>query len=275
MHGALAILVALIHRNRTGEGQYVDVSMTDAIVGLMMPVLLPALIGETISEQGENIATGEQQRPWYNVYKTKDAKYISLGSVEPWFYSNLCELIERPDLLPYEWDIMKWGQLSDEFRKIFKTKNRDEWVELLRKKDVCVAPVYTVDETFKDPQVLRVARSAVSEVRGQGPSAINGSFRQALCLLEALRLHGMSYAWTRPPPTRSSLATSSPSTSSSFQWRLSPSRQGDCDDLSTLYAAMLEAVGIPTAFITTPGHIFLAFSLGMEPQWMVTLVRRN
>jgi len=61
-------------------------------------------------------------------YETKDGKYVSIAALEPWFYANLCELLGREDLLPYEWDAAKWDELSAEFRKIFRTKTRDEWI---------------------------------------------------------------------------------------------------------------------------------------------------
>jgi crotonobetainyl-CoA:carnitine CoA-transferase CaiB-like acyl-CoA transferase len=152
MQAALGITLALLARERTGRGQHVDISMTDGVVSLMHAEAAGYFDTGRIPTRGDLLVIGGA--PFYGVYETKDGKYVTIGALEPWFYSNLCELIERPDLLPYEWDITKWDQLSEEFRKIFKTKDRDEWVELLRTRDVCVAPVYTVDEVFGDPQVL-------------------------------------------------------------------------------------------------------------------------
>ena len=155
MAAVIGILAALTARDKSGKGQYVDVSMTDAIVGLMMPVLLPALLGETISEQGENIATGEQQRPWYNVYQTKDGKYISVGSVEPWFYANLCRLLGREDFIEHQYaEGEKRDEILNYFKKTFLTKTRDEWLKILRQKDTCVAPVYSPGEVISDPHLI-------------------------------------------------------------------------------------------------------------------------
>jgi len=173
MAAVIGILAALTARDKSGKGQYVDVSMTDAIVGLMMPVLLPSLLGETISEQGENIATGEQQRPWYNVYKTKDGKYISVGSVEPWFYANLCQLLGREDFVEHQY---AEGEKRDEilryFKQTFLTKTRDEWLKILRQKDTCVAPVYSPEEVIHDPHLI--AREMFVKV----PHPIMGQARQ-------------------------------------------------------------------------------------------------
>jgi len=151
MQAALGITTALIARERTGRGQHVDVSMTDGIVSLMHGEAAGYFDTGRIPTPGDLLVIGGA--PFYGVYETKDGKYISIGALEPWFYANLCELLGREDLLPYEWDITKWDDISSEFRQIFRTKTRDEWVELLRQKDVCVAPVYTVDEVFDDPQV--------------------------------------------------------------------------------------------------------------------------
>lgn len=163
MCAIIGILAALMGRDKNGQGQYVDVSMTDAIVELMMPVILPCLLGEVVSERGETIATGEQPRPWYNVYETKDGKYISVGSVEPWFYANLCQLFGREDFIEHQFaEGEKREEILQYFKETFLTKTRDEWVEILRQKDTCVAPVYSPDEVISDPQLL--ARRMIVEV---------------------------------------------------------------------------------------------------------------
>jgi crotonobetainyl-CoA:carnitine CoA-transferase CaiB-like acyl-CoA transferase len=176
MAAVIGILAALTARDKSGKGQYVDVSMTDAIVGLMMPVLLPALLGETISEQGENIATGEEQRPWYNAYKTKDGKYISVGSVEPWFYTNLCRLLGREDFIEHQYaEGEKRDEILQYFKRTFLTKTRDEWLKILRQKDTCVAPVYSPGEVISDPHLIaremfvKVSHPTMGQARQIGP----------------------------------------------------------------------------------------------------------
>lgn len=159
----IGILAALMGRGNTGKGQYVDVSMTDAIVELMMPVLFPMLLGQVVSEKGETIATGEQPRPWYNVYETKDGKYISVGSVEPWFYANLCHLLGREDFIEHQYaEGEKREEIQRYFTETFLTKTRDKWLEILRQKDTCVAPVYSPGEVVSDPHFR--ARGMIVEV---------------------------------------------------------------------------------------------------------------
>jgi crotonobetainyl-CoA:carnitine CoA-transferase CaiB-like acyl-CoA transferase len=144
----------------TGKGQHVDISMTDGVVSLMHGEAAGYFDTGRVPTRGDMLVIGGA--PFYGVYETKDGKYITIGALEPWFWSNLCELIDRKDLLAFEWDWTKWAQISEDFKKIFKTKTQKEWVELLRTKDVCVAPVYTLDETLKDPQILH--RKMVIEV---------------------------------------------------------------------------------------------------------------
>lgn len=153
MQAALGITLALIARERTGRGQHVDISMTDGIISLMHGEAAGYFDTGRVPSRGDLLTIGGA--PFYGVYETKDGKYVSIAALEPWFYANLCELLGREDLLPYEWDAAKWDELSAEFRKIFRTKTRDEWVELLRQKDVCVAPVNSVNEVFEDPQVVQ------------------------------------------------------------------------------------------------------------------------
>ena len=163
MCAVIGILSALMAREKTGRGQYVDVSMTDAIVELMMTVLFPALLGEVVSEKGETTATGERPRPWYNVYKTKDDKYISVGSVEPWFYANLCRLLGREDFTEHQYaEGEKREEIHRYFKEAFSSKTRDEWLEILRKEDTCIAPVYTPEEAVRDPHLK--ARNMITEV---------------------------------------------------------------------------------------------------------------
>ena len=148
---ALGICMALLARERTGKGQHVDISMTDGVVSLMHGEAAGYFDTGHIPTRGDMLVIGGA--PFYNVYETKDSKYITIGALEPWFWSNLCELIERPDLVMEEWNHEKWDQMTEDFKEIFKTKTRDEWVELLRTKDVCVAPVYDLNEAFDDPQI--------------------------------------------------------------------------------------------------------------------------
>jgi crotonobetainyl-CoA:carnitine CoA-transferase CaiB-like acyl-CoA transferase len=152
MQATIGILTAIVARTRTGKGQHVDISITDGIVSLMhAEVSLHSATGR-IPRPGDTLFfTGA---PWYAVYETKDGKYLSVGSLEPWFWENLCKMLGLEDMIPDQWaGEPKWKEMKARFQKVFLTKTRDEWVELLMHANTCVAPVYTVDETFSDPQL--------------------------------------------------------------------------------------------------------------------------
>ncbi len=152
MQGAIGILAALMARERTGKGQYVDISMTDGVLSLMHAEAAQYFSTGAVPTRGDVLFFGGM--PFYNIYETKDGKYVSLGALEPWFYQNLCKALGREDFSPYEFDTgEKREEIFAYFRETFLTKTRDEWVELLRQADVPVAPVYPLDEAFSDPQL--------------------------------------------------------------------------------------------------------------------------
>jgi crotonobetainyl-CoA:carnitine CoA-transferase CaiB-like acyl-CoA transferase len=161
MSAAIGILAALNARGRTGEGQFVEISMTDAVVGLMAEWINEYLYGGSAPRRGETMFTG--QWPWYNVYETKDRKYISIGAVEPWFYANLCRLLGREDFIEHQYaEGDKREQIFEFFRKTFLAKTRDEWIRMLRQEDTCVAPVYSIEEVVSDPHLIY--RGVVREI---------------------------------------------------------------------------------------------------------------
>ena len=153
MSAAIGILAALRARERSGKGQYVDMAMTDAVVEMTSMHITPYLHGGTVPQRGETMFTGGY--PWYNVHETKDGKYIGIGALEPWFFANLCQLLDCEHFIPHQFDLgEKREEMFRYFRETFLTKTRDEWVALLRQKDTCVAPVYSIDEMVSDPQLI-------------------------------------------------------------------------------------------------------------------------
>jgi crotonobetainyl-CoA:carnitine CoA-transferase CaiB-like acyl-CoA transferase len=161
MSAAVGILAALVSRGKTGKGQYIDMSMTDAVVEMTAMQINPYVFTHTnVPKRGDTMFTGHF--PWYNVYETKDGKYISIGALEPWFFGNLCQLLGCEEYIPYEFDEgEKRKEIFETFRKKFLTKTRDEWMAILKQKDTCAAPVYDIDELEKDPHL--VARKMIIE----------------------------------------------------------------------------------------------------------------
>jgi crotonobetainyl-CoA:carnitine CoA-transferase CaiB-like acyl-CoA transferase len=160
LHAAFAILAALLAREKTGRGQYVDIAMSDGVMYLLAMPLTLYFYNGTVVRPGEHLLNGAA--PSYNLYQTKDGGWISLGSLEPHFYANLCRALGREDFIPYQYDASKREEVFAYFREQFRTRTRDEWFEYLRQSDICVAPVYSLDEAAADPH--NQARHMVVEV---------------------------------------------------------------------------------------------------------------
>jgi crotonobetainyl-CoA:carnitine CoA-transferase CaiB-like acyl-CoA transferase len=161
MHGAIGVLAALMARERTGRGQFVDIAMTDGVYSLLASHLSTYFATGTGPRRGETLLDGGAH--YYNIYETKDGKWLSIGSIEPWFYANLCKALGREDLLPCEFvEAEQQEALKRTLSDIFKTKSRDEWFDILTRHDICVGKVYDLHETENDPHLR--AREMIVEV---------------------------------------------------------------------------------------------------------------
>lgn len=161
---ALGIVVALLAKERTGRGQYVDISMVDTLVTMMFLNIEQYLASGAVPRRGETMLTG--QYPWYNLYQAKDGKYLSVGAVEPWFYENLCRLLGHEEFIPHQYaDGEQRQAIFAAFAQAFRRKTRDEWVRELMPADTCVAPVYAVDEVVHDPHLT--SRGTITEAEGR------------------------------------------------------------------------------------------------------------
>lgn len=177
MHAAIGILVALMARERTGRGQWVDISMTDGVLSLLTHEATRYFYSGIVPKPSETRFNGGV--PYYNVYQTKDGRYVSVGCNEPWFWENLCKAIGREDLIPLQ--NAKGEELEKVFaalRQAFLTKTRDEWITYFKEvgMDIAAAPVYSFDEVFEDPQVrhrqmlAEIEHPVVGKVRQMGIS---------------------------------------------------------------------------------------------------------
>ena len=161
LFGVIGILTALMARNQSGQGQYVDVSFTEGAFSLLTFLTQWYFQDGVVPKRGTTTVHGAY--PYYGVYQTKDGKYISIGCVEPHFWERLCRVIGREDYIPYGVDMdhfvrapegEKWEEVGAYLRDTFLTKTRDEWFELLIQHDIPAGKVYSLDEVFTDPHML-------------------------------------------------------------------------------------------------------------------------
>lgn len=125
--------------------------------------------------------------------------------------------------------------------------------------------------TAKDPAVLEFSKRVAGWIQNAGSRAVNKNLSMAIGLHESLRIYGLSYVVDPKTPFEQFSQDKLTVDFLQFPRQTLTYTAGDCDDLSILYSALLESVGIETAFITIPGHIFMAFSLDMDPD----TARRN
>jgi crotonobetainyl-CoA:carnitine CoA-transferase CaiB-like acyl-CoA transferase len=151
MQAAIGILAALAARERTGRGQFVDISMTDGAISLASMYLSRYLETGSLPEPPERMSCGSM--PYFNYYETSDGKYVAIACMEPRFFANLCRVLECDDLIPLQTDTHKAKKITKIFQQKFLTRTRDEWFEILSQTDVPVSRVNSLDELADDPQV--------------------------------------------------------------------------------------------------------------------------
>lgn len=140
----IACLSALIARNTSGEGQFVDVAMVDCTLPLMSFYMAEVLNTKKSYQRQEHVLAGGL--PNYNIYPCKDQKWIALGALEPKFWMGFCALIDRPKWANRMFDV----SMKQELEELFLTKNQDEWIALGASADVCLTGILEMDELASD-----------------------------------------------------------------------------------------------------------------------------
>ena len=150
MAAGMAIMIALHHAQRTGEGQEIDISLYNVAMTLMPGAASLYFGSGFVAERGNNWLTGKN--PNYNIYATKDGRYLSVGCLEKKFWTNLCQVLERTDLIDKLDDEKNYSYLKDELSNEFSRRTLKEWQELLEGKDTCVTPVLDFAEAVAAEQ---------------------------------------------------------------------------------------------------------------------------
>lgn len=140
-----ACLAALCHLKNTGEGQYIDVAMTDSILPLMTLQYAQFQAENEVLRRGSFELAGSQ--PNYNVYCCSDQQWVALGALEFKFWKNFCEAVQQPSwidncFLPEE----EKQHFFIEIKAFFQSKPRAYWLEIAAKHDVCLSPILQLNE---------------------------------------------------------------------------------------------------------------------------------
>ena len=158
----IGILTALLAREKTGKGQFVDIAMLDVSFSW-----LSLAYGIQYPDAGLSPEKGPPAQmsasPGYNIYQTKEGKYIALGIGRPQSWESLCQALGREDFTDHQWTMgEKREEVLSFFKETFRTKTREEWLGLLKGLDIEVGPVNTPEEAFADSQLQH--RQMVVEV---------------------------------------------------------------------------------------------------------------
>jgi crotonobetainyl-CoA:carnitine CoA-transferase CaiB-like acyl-CoA transferase len=163
MQAAVGILLALYHREKSGRGQYIDISMTDGILGLLT---LPRFFQQVRGESPHRSDTTLSHRfGCYNTYRTADGRHVAIGAVENRFWKKLCELLGAGHYGSLQYSTAHRQEIIDWLRTVFATKPLSHWQELLGGQDVCFSTIAEFDEVMASP--LFREREMICEYLGE------------------------------------------------------------------------------------------------------------
>ncbi len=147
---AFGVACAIAEAQRSGRGQVVDAAMVEGASLLSTMFWGMQAGGRWTDARGENIL--DSGAPWYDIYETRDCRFVAVGAIEPKFYA---ELLARMGLaeeaLPAQHDRARWPELRQRFAHVFAAKTRDEWCDVFAGSDACFSPVLTFAEAGKHP----------------------------------------------------------------------------------------------------------------------------
>lgn len=146
----VGVLAALLEAKTSGKGQVVDAAMVDGAANLMAAPFGMFAAGLLTKTRGANVLDSGSY--FYDAYECADGKYVSVAAIEPKFHAEMLELMELdPSVVTKQMDRSDWPRLKTVMADRFKTKTRDEWVEIMGGSDACFAPVLEMDEVADDP----------------------------------------------------------------------------------------------------------------------------
>lgn len=151
MNAVTGILAAAYHREKTGEGQYIDIAMLDGLIPFNGMDGSGYLVSQKAPEREGSWLNGGSL---YDFYETSDGRYISVGSIEPKFWKGFCEVMGCEDLIqggiyPEDGEAVK-----ERIKGLFLEKTFDEWCEIFKDQDICVEPVLSMEEAFAENEQI-------------------------------------------------------------------------------------------------------------------------
>lgn len=149
MNAAIGILLALFARQRTGRGQYVDISMTDSMVAFLPAVLFFHQLTGQPPRRSDAVLS--HRYACYNTYETADGRHLSIGAVEHRFWRRLCELLGAGRYAELQYDEVRREEIIGFMRDTFRSRTLAEWERILGEHDICWGRVQRLPEVLADP----------------------------------------------------------------------------------------------------------------------------
>jgi crotonobetainyl-CoA:carnitine CoA-transferase CaiB-like acyl-CoA transferase len=162
MNAAIGILLALFARGKTGKGQYIDISMTDGMVGFLPAALFFKNLTGHAPKRGNAFLS--HRYACYNTYETADGRYLSIGAVENRFWKKLCEVLDVPQYSDLQYDEARREEIIAFMRETFRSKTIAQWETILGDTDVCWGRIQNLAEVLEDP--LFSEREMVVDLKG-------------------------------------------------------------------------------------------------------------
>lgn len=146
------ILLALLEREKSGKGQFIDISMMDGVISLLQSTLPNYLMKNIPSKRGEQMLSGGLA--CYEVYQTKDGRWLAVGALEMKFWRVFCQKIGKPEWIALlnEQDEVQY-KLKHDIQNVIYTKTLAEWMDIFDDAEACVSPVLNFAELVNHPQV--------------------------------------------------------------------------------------------------------------------------
>jgi len=193
MHAVVAILAALVRRGIDGRGQYLDVAAAEGVLALMALSIDQYLATGEVPGPRRALLTGRYA--FYDLYRTRDGKWLSVGAIEPHFYANLCKALGLEQYIDDQMNDARQDEIRAAFQGAFATRDRDDWVDELAPANTCVAPVYSIPELVEDPHFANRGIFVDAE------HDEHGAFRQVGPILAGGRRNGPVHRVRKPGET--------------------------------------------------------------------------
>jgi len=167
LYATIAILLALASREKTGQGQLCDIAMMDGSISMLALTLGQWSGWGKLPEIGDDLLSGGYA--FYQIYRTKDNKHVSLGALEDKFWAGFCNKLGKPNFIKQQFAKSLQRDMIADIQKVMQEKTRDEWVEFFADSDICFTPILTLEEMCDHPQVqAREMIVKLTNARGTG-----------------------------------------------------------------------------------------------------------